>query len=431
MRYYAVFLCVGFLAVFLAACTPRTQENHQTSPATEAMSDTSSAAETLSESSPATESLSETSMAGQSSLSEPQVEPFPSPLAELKIPGEITVYKMTGESGIFEPYKVPVDKDEVTLFDIAAAVQKQLDIKIPIKSITQQKGMVVLDIAESFINSYGKAEISQILTTLAATLQQNHRGFEWIQYQLDGETGVFGEKWDIPPLKLIEGSPEEFAAIRAGIPYEGLQADFWLETPIVETDEVGWQLTRFLAMLRLFDKDISSPAELENTEALLTALYATKHYSTDPDSTNGNYVPELKPFEAPAFEVIGFYEDWFWLKEHVEQSAKLLYGDDFTLRHEGVSKYRYIETLGVYTPPHMGGGYNVIPVIFHYEDLGDRYKIELAYIVGAGGYIDPDTNEAIPEEDLERYVQTQSRHREVVIRKLDNGRFAFLSHRYL
>lgn len=413
MRFESILLCAVMAVSFLAACTPRIGMD----------SSVSSTPPALSSDAPSVPFESESSTG--------PAEAIDAPVAELKIPGEIMVYKLLQDAGIFEPYKVLAGKDEVTLLDIAAAVENQLDVSIPIKKITQQKGMVVVDIAESFIDTYPKAEVYQILTTLAATLQQNHRSFEWIQYQLDGTVGVFGEQYEIPPLKLLGGSAEEFAAIRAKVPYEGLQERYSVEDIILDTDGTGKKLANYLAILRLVDEDISSLAEFDNEKALETAIFATKWYTSNPDYGE-NYAPELKPMEAPASEALGFYEDWFWLKEHVEQSAKQLFGGDFVLKHQDIGKYRYLDAVGVYTPPHMGGGYGVIPVIFGYEDLGDRYKIQLAYILmSEGGYSDPDSGDFIDYENLKQYAQTKSKRREAVVRKMEDGHLVLVSQKYL
>lgn len=384
------------------------------------------------ESSPALEPSSPAADAPvESSVSADTPAPVNAPEAQLATPGQITVYVKSRDSDLFTGHVLPVQGGNITLMELVAAVEGQLGVEIPVLSVTQQKGMVTVNLAGSFPEDYTKGQMEQILTTLAATLQQNHRTFEWIQYQLEGEVGIFGEEYPIPPLKLLEGDPEEFAAIRAQIPYEGLQQ--YPVEGILETDETGQRLAEYLSLVNLPYETVSSLSDLANEHKLRTSVSATRHYETYEGSDT--YRPELKPLEAPASELIGFLEQWFWLKEHVEESAKLLYGEDVSLVHGDFGKYRYLELLGVYTPPHMGGGGQTIPVIFEYEDLGDRLQAEIAYVVaGMEGYVaplGPGEWEDIPQDQLEAYLRDKARRYEVVVQKLEDGRFLLESQRPL
>ncbi|MDL2233428.1 hypothetical protein LJC63_07605, partial [Ruminococcaceae bacterium OttesenSCG-928-L11] len=251
----------------------------------------------------------------------------------------------------------------------------------------------------------------------------NHQTFEWIQYQLDGEVGPFGDQYEIPLLKLMEADPAAFTAIRGLIPYEGLQHSP-IDTAIIETDETGKKLASYLSLLELTTA-VSSIDELKIQHILETAVLATKSYTTYPQDPS--YREELKPFEAPSNDLLGFVEQQFWLKEHVEESIRLLYGNiDYS--HQDFGKFRYLDVLGVYTPPHMGGGGWVIPVIFGYEDEGDRVRAEVAYVVeGMGGYLNPGDWEEIPADGLTEYVQTKSTRYAVTVRRESNGRFVLES----
>lgn len=385
-----------------------------------------------SETLPGPEQSASISAEGLSSSASIEESPAPkridAPAAELVLPGQITVYVKNPDSDIFTPSIIPVQTGNTTLLELVAAVEEQLQVEIPVLSITQQKGMVVIDLAGHLIGDYPKSHIEQILTTLAITLQQNHRTFEWIQYQLDGVVGVFGEEYPIPPLKLLEGTPEEFAAIRARIPYEGLQV-YPVES-LLETDDTGQKLAEYLSLLNLPGQTISSAAEIENSHILQTALFATMHYETYPESET--YRPELKPLEAPASELLGFSEQWFWLKEHVEESARQLYGEDVLVIHESFGNYRYLDLLGVYTPPHMGGGGQTIPIIFGYEISENRIRAEVAYVSASmQGYSNPETWESIPQAQVKEYAQTKSTRYEVTVTQTGDKRFLLESQKPL
>lgn len=377
----------------------------------------------------------------QSSLqpSEPQSSSAASseliaPPAELKEAGVITVYRAYPNTEIFEPFRVEVDKATPTLLDIIKETEKVLDMELPILSVTQQKGMVTINLASSFISARSKREIYPILSTVGMTLKENHQTLEWVVYQIDGETGMLGEKYPLPALNLLEGAPEEFAAIRAKVPYEGLEE----VTAYAEYDKTGNKIAEFLSRLEPLDKDIQSVKELDNQYILRTSIFNTQYYTTNAeDSEREHYCRKLKPMEGPVSEKLGlsFTETMFWLQEHVEQTAKLIFGDTVTLKHENlkIHPYRYFATEGVYTPPHMGAGHSVRPYILGYEDQGDSYKVTATYIFESeAGYIDPDAlKQTISQEEVDEYAKTKCRKREIILKKAEEGSLRFVSHRFL
>lgn len=360
---------------------------------------------------------------------EPKID---APPADLLTPGLITVYKYH-DSGIYEPseHSLSSEKDP-TLLDIVRAVEADLDMSFPIISITQRKGFVEINIAERFIQDYSKAKCYTFLHTLAATLRENHRSFEWLQYQSNGVVGIYGEQWKIPPLRLVEGKPEDFTALRAQIPYEGLEVRYISES-VIDTDETGRKIIEYLTRLPVFFNDISSISELDNPWILHILLENTKPYFSSPD--NPDYRPELRPFSAPASEIVGFREDMFWLKEHVEATARLLFGDDYSVKHESFSKYLYMEHLGVYTPPHVGVGSYTLPVLLSYEEIDGGYKAEVAYFSDSmGGIMDSDAENwdtPLEIEEIKDYALTKSKRSEVILKKAEDGRLLFVRHRYL
>ena len=374
----------------------------------------------------------------QSSLqqSEAQSSSTPSliieaPPAEMKEAGVITVYKASSGTEIFEPTKVSTEKADLTLLDIIKAAEKAFNVELPVLSVSQQKGMVVVNFAAGLVDSYPADKLKLILDTVGMTLKENQQSFEWLQYQVEGSTEQFGEEYKLPVLKLVNDSPDEFAAVRAKVPYEGLIK----QMDITDYDETGNQIARFLSMLEPLDKDIASVSELDNEYILSTAINHTKSYTTDAVYTEeGLFFADLKPIEGPISEKLGFVETWFLLKEHVEQSAKLIFGEDVTVTHKAVNNepYKYFEDEGVYTPPHRGAGWDVRPYLVDYIDMGDSYKVTTVYVLGTmAGPLDPDTHEVIPKETLQDYIKTKSRPREIVLRKAEDGTLRFVSHRFL
>ena len=427
MRRYVAFAFAVGIILLCAACAPNTPAEEPTTVPT-----------TIPPTIVATQATTTTVPTTAVNVSANTLKPVDTPPLALRVPGAITVYQMRERGDIFEPYGQEVAAaDTLFLLDIVTAVEKQMAVSIPVLGITQQKGMVVVDLAESFIADNTKLKVAQILNTLAATFQQNHLTFEWIQYRLNSEVGVFGERWETPPLKLLESeSPEVFAALRAQIPYEGLQR-YAAVPALVPTDATGQKIADYMALVRIIDKDITSPQQLEGYQVLQALMLVTQYHTTTSYGQE-RYTPALKPLEAPAAELLDMGEDCFYLKEHVEESARLLFGDDFTFKHESFNGYMYLEPLGVYTPPHRGGGYNVIPVVLSYTDLGDSYRAEIVYLTqGMGGYASPAPRDSeefwveVAEKDIPDFIQNTAERREVVLKKAADGRLVLVSHRFL
>jgi hypothetical protein len=403
-----------------------------------------SATETVTSEPETTEPITE---AATEPETEPEAEPVAASSIELKNPDELTIYEAPVSStmifsGVYQEHPVPFAVENPTLLDVVAAIEEYHGITFPVLSITQRKGFVTVDFAESIIEDNGKAQAYWMLTTLGATLRENLTTFERVQYRMEGEVGVFGDEWEIPPLKLVEGNPEEFTAIRAGIPYvseESVYGDTFSENyqAIVGTDETSWKLASYLSKLHLAGRTLQSLAGLPNEHIIETAVYATLPCYSDVSNENEiNYYPELKPFEVPAGELtgLGFPETMFWLKEHVEETIRILYGDvDYEHQSFMGDKFQYLELLGVYTPTHMGGGSTSIPVILSYEETEDEIVAEVAYLSsGMSGYAyashNPDGGWVeFSESELEDFARDKAARHTVTVSKEPDGRFLLKS----
>jgi hypothetical protein len=226
-------------------------------------------------------------------------------------------------------------------------------------------------------------------------------------------------------------SSEDFAAIRAGIPYEGM-TPYFIDNPILETGETEKKLERYLSLIDFAGVIAESVSDIDNEHIISTAVMATHSFSSNPEG--GDYRSELKPFETSAEELLGFPESAFWLKEHVDETIRLLYGDvSYTHQSFLGDKWPYLEPLGVYTPPHMGGFGVTHSEIFSYEEMADQIVAEVAYYIGGGygGYFTREPgdeyDEFLPEEELEEYVQTKAPRYTVTVNKQPDGRFVIES----
>ncbi len=355
---------------------------------------------------------------------------------ELVRDGVITVYRAFPNSDVLESVEVKAPDGEVTIWDVINAVETVLDEELPIRTITQQQGLLVIDVSHQLFDRYPKREIYPLLTAVGVTLRENHKAFEQLQYQVDGEVGMLGELYTLPPLKLANGSAQDYAAIRASIPYEGLFNE-GEQRSLIEMDDTSRQILRYLGLLEVIDKDVTSASELGNQYLIQTAIFHTQHYSIDSyDKQFSNYREELSALQESVSEKLGMVETWFWMEEHVQESTRLIFGDEVTIRHTNLKQYPYLymQTEGVYTPPHMGIWSAPVPFLLGYQDLGDSYRVEMAFVLSTmNGYVDPDKNDdvLIGKEDIDEYVRTTSRRREVILKKQEDGRVTLVSHRYL
>lgn len=375
------------------------------------------------------------SVAPEASPSESQAPAIASPLAELVIPGIVNVYRFFGDGQIYETEEIAYSGEE-NLLAVINHIIEALGIAepLPILSITQQKGFVVIDFNESLLDRFSKGALYDMLTTLVMTLRQNVVTVETVQFQLNGEVGVFGEIFDPEPLVFAPGDPAEFAAICAGIPYEGMQPGV-SELPIEPIDETAREISLFLSTLGKIEKDAASPAELELGDLRLSCILATNYYWSRPyEGEPERYRRELAPIADSVSAKLGMTEDMFWIADHVRQTAKLLCGDDFLLPlgDDSYSKWRYFKQEGVITPPHMGGGYAVLPFVMNYEATADGYRVEAVYIYeGMGGYFVWSDENGIPEDRLTDFVHNKAPRREVILKRAADGGLRFVSHRFL
>lgn len=169
-------------------------------------------------------------------------------------------------------------------------------------------------------------------------------------------------------------------------------------------------------------EDIPLPARMDAPPAELTVPGEINMYIQNLDSDI--FTPRTVPVRDKAPDLLTLLD----LVSAVEESARRLYGENVSLTHGDSGRYRYLDLLGVYTPPHMGGG-QVVPIILGDEDLGDRLRGEVAYVVAGSGYMAPGTWEEIPENGLKEYVHTRSARYEVLVKKTGDNWFLFQSQR--
>ncbi len=149
-------------------------------------------------------------------------------------------------------------------------------------------------------------------------------------------------------------------------------------------DETAGEIAVFLSALGQIEQDAASPAALDQERLTMSCIWATTYYYSAPGvyyDGQARYRKELGPIADSVSAKLGMAEDWFWIADHVRQTAKQLCGDDFNLKltRENCEPWKYMNWMGVITPPHMGGGYSVLPVVLNYETVENGYRVEAVY----------------------------------------------------
>lgn len=79
----------------------------------------------------------------------------------------------------------------------------------------------------------------------------------------------------------------------------------------------------------------------------------------------------------------------------------------------------------------MGGGYGVSPIVLNYEATADGYRVEAVYIYDSMDGFSLWGGDNIPEAQLADFVQHKAPPREIILKRADDGKLRFVSHRFL
>ena len=449
-RQVLALLAAGLMAAGLSACQDRQGPEAQPETPPEQGEQSAQGQEPREEQEgAASEEEGETAAASADVSKAPAIS---SPEAELKrTDGTLLLYEYL-ESGIYKAEEEIPLQVRTNLYDVFLAVAQNVlpaGEMPPVNSVTQEKGFVVWDLSGQWLETYDKGELELFCNSLYMTVMQNVQSIDSMQFTVDGEEGLLGgDVWEAAPLQLLENpDAAAFDAIRAQIPYPGLKGPEYLTAEEsnyrdlfpqeLREDETAREIQRVLALAG----DLGTFEAAENIDqktAITYLLWATPYVSSDPAEGDA-YWEELIPLAAAVSQELNFQETWFWMKEHIEESARLLFGDSMTVVHQEPSlPYSYFEDYGVYTPPHMGGGWNIIPVILSYEEEGDTVTAQVVYLMDSmGGLMDSEDRGSgeMPEyldwESALDYAQNTARQREVILRREGDGRLTIQSCRYL
>ena len=138
---------------------------------------------------------------------------------------------------------------------------------------------------------------------------------------------------------------------------------------------------------------------------LRTAIQATPDtYACRNEPERWPLYPEDDDFLRPLSDAVQDSE--FIPGEWVEATARAIWGEEVPVVHEDAGHWTWHETEGVYTPPHMGVGSEVLPYPHSITQTEDGWTAEVSYLLmnmgGVSGTTEEYQQEWIPlYEDLD------------------------------
>ena len=276
-----------------------------------------------------------------------------------------------------------------------------------------EKSFVVVDLVPTG-EPADSVKVKELLESIACTNDTN--GYYLTGFTLSGgqfdfagitlENDGYG-KYEFEPLFNQPITTAELTAMRnlliypftddIGIPiYDGNLVAF--ADDVIDKNEE-------LASLIYYAARCEDTREYSNSEEISDSDKATVAVWMLPDTYECMSVPEkwsevvVNSYDymylKPLMTVVNDFE--FITKEWVEFAVKQIWGENAEITHPDTAKpkWAYRSEAGVYTPPHMGGGYNICPYIRSVTKTEDGYIAEVSYIYDTiSGYMGEKYSEA-------------------------------------
>lgn len=275
---------------------------------------------------------------------------------------------------------------------------------ISLAGVRVERGFAVLDLTLTPDSPAARAltepeEVHALLNTLARTLLEN--GFYQVGFTLDGAGFSLGGvtleddgwgRYDPEPLYNQPITPEDFTALRALLPWPGFRT--YSDSPLAAGDAAMETAPEFYTLLWLAGDQgaYADPSELDPKAVRTAALQAT------PDTYGCRNEPERWPlypkdddFLRPLSDSVQDSE--FVPGEWVEAAARSIWGGEITVSHGDAANWIWHEIEGVYTPPHMGGGRDVLPYPHSITQTEDGWTAEVSYLLATMGGVSGTTEE--------------------------------------
>ncbi len=432
MKKIITLVLMSAMILNLSACTERKNNPENSLPETESQSTSQSQSED--------ESEPESSSEETKSL---RTEKIPSPpLSEYNDFEVLEVYRYFGDGKIYSHTPIDFKNKERTILnviDTSASVLEFVKEPLPIKSVEQQESYIIVDFDEEFIHMFSKYELDEIRNTIAMTLTRNNIGDNYL-FTLDGDKNILGGNFQPAEFKVSKVNAEECKKLTDTVPYEVFDdgkydAQNYKETFGTEPDKTETEIYHLLKIVGKIEGSAASPEELDSWRMFYGLVCNTRPYYTDKsyaDNEYNSYVPKLMPIADSVSEKTGIREDMFWIADHVKQTAKIIFGDDFELDmkkiQENISPYSYFPDEGIITPPHSGGGYNVLPYVKSYKETDGNVEAEIVYLFdGMMGISTWGSEKEFSPEEIQEYVKTTDNIVKVSMKREKDGRLIFKS----
>ena len=355
----------------------------------------------------------------------------------------VILYRFIADSELYDTTKLLEIKDDAKFGDIFNIVVEEMfpNIDVPtIHSVAMSKSCVFCNLGEDWLDTFSKGQLYEFCNTLAMTLQKN--GFsESVCFLIDGKTGLLGgETWECAELKVLESaSADECTAIRETIPYSGLKQhggeSYFDFAPSLKNDDMAKKIHHVLKFGGELTNEFDHPSDMDMENAIQSLIWCTEPIEIDPDSEyyDVQIAHQLIPITSSVSQRLAFQETCFWLKEHIEQSAYGIFGSDAVIKHrEPRLPYKWFETEGVYTPPHMGGGWSIIPHLYSYTVDAENQTViaEVAYLRNTmQGIYDAVQDKFMQDyDDIEDYLENRAQRHAVTLRTEAGGRLTIRQH---
>ncbi|MBS4784540.1 MAG: hypothetical protein KH009_00335 [Clostridiales bacterium] len=369
------------------------------------------------------------------------------PAVELSSPDGVVTPVVYQGDGVYRMGESQPADGATDLYDLFCLAAEEIlpEGELPrVNSISAPKGYYVeWDLSADWLERYTVDELEWFGNTLWMTLSWNSRDIASMAFLVDGQPGLLGEDtWQAPPLRLLRDSTAaDFTAIRAQVPYSGLvpvadygDAEYDFMPQELQDDPVALEIRRLLTQTGWLG-EFTGPEDVDQRRMITTLIWATPSVTASPAEPDARQ--ELIPLIADVSAQTGIWEDTAFLKEHIEQSARLLFGEEMVVQHQRPwLPYIYWEEQGIYTPPHMGGGWSELPILLSYQAAGEGYTARVAYLQESMGGIrdaglvwgeDRDLSRPIPPEEVLTYAQEQATQWQVTIRREQDGRLTLRS----
>ncbi|MGL4337372.1 MAG: hypothetical protein ACRCST_10805, partial [Turicibacter sp.] len=168
--------------------------------------------------------------------------------------------------------------------------------------------------------------------------------------------------------------------------------------------------------------DYKTPMDADHEMILANTILYTKEVALNEFIEDGPYVDEF-----------GYTHELGILREHVEENAKNIYGENYVLGQSGYETVEYDEDLQIYFIIPMGiSVYN--PVILDMREVEDTYELTVVFPKRTGYGDLQYSYENLPEgEALVSLVEAvrNCSQRKIVLKRDTEGQLTLISHHLL